>query len=106
MEFEELWQMLDKHGVIEYKKDEALCLWNSLSPEQQQQIGATIERKIANGKYVDYNPVRAIRDNIPKQRRLVLTFDEYYAKYHTTEEKDGWEMVNPSGQKVYYIKQI
>ena len=106
MEFEKLWQILDKHGVIEYKKGEAACLWDSLSPEQQQQIVATIERKINNGKYVDYNPVRAIRDNIPKQRKMTLTMAEYHQRYGTTDERDGWHMTNPTGNKVIYVKQI
>lgn len=105
MEFNDFWQLLDKHGVIEYKKGEAAALWDSLSPEQQQQIAATIERKIANGKYVDYNPVRAIHDNIPKQRQMMLTMAEYHLRFGTTEERDGWHMVNPTGNKVMYVKQ-
>ena len=27
-----------------------------------------------------------------------------YARYHTTEPRDGWQMANPTGNKVIYVK--
>ena len=29
---------------------------------------------------------------------------DYYAKYGTTSETDGWHMENPTGNKVIYVK--
>ena len=37
-------------------------------------------------------------------QREILSFNDYYAKYGTTEERDGWKMANPTGQKVIYVK--
>ena len=31
-------------------------------------------------------------------------FADYYARYGTTEERDGWHMANPTGNKVIYVK--
>jgi len=40
----------------------------------------------------------------PMPRRETLSFNDYYAKFGTTEERDGWKMENPTGQKVIYVK--
>jgi hypothetical protein len=52
---------------------------------------------------VHYNPVLALRDNAPKKRLpQTLTYRDYYARYGTTEEQDGWKMVKPKEGNVYY----
>ena len=33
-----------------------------------------------------------------------MSFNDYYAKYGTTEERDGWHQENPTGQRVIYVK--
>ena len=51
----------------------------------------------------------AIEDVVLQQRRQrpprVLSYAAYYARYHTTEERDGWKMANPTGQQVIYVKE-
>ena len=37
-------------------------------------------------------------------RTQTLTFKEYYARFGTTLEQDGWRMTNPTGQQVIYVK--
>jgi hypothetical protein len=37
-------------------------------------------------------------------RRETLSYAAYYAKYGTTEERDGWHMENPTGNRVIYVK--
>ena len=101
--FDYLWQMLDQHGVIERYKGEAAALWDRFTLEQQRQIYRSIRDNIRAGKFVNYNPVKAIRDNVPKPQ--ILSFKDYYARFHTTVEQDGWHMVNPTGNKVIYVKQ-
>ena len=104
--FDFLWKLLDEHGVIERYKGEAFDLWNTLTLDQQRATYRSIRDKIRAGKFVNYHPVKAIRDNIPKPPKIqILSFNDYYAKYGTTEEKDGWKMANPTGQKVIYEKQ-
>ena len=104
--FDFLWKLLDEHGVIERYKGEAFDLWNTLTLDQQRATYRSIRDKIRAGKFVNYHPVKAIRDNIPKPPKIqILSFNDYYAKYGTTEEKDGWKMANPTGQQVIYVKQ-
>ncbi|MBR4431930.1 MAG: hypothetical protein IKS76_01870 [Paludibacteraceae bacterium] len=50
------------------------------------------------------NPYYFLAD-FRKPRQEVLSFNEYYARYGTTEPQDGWHMENPTGQKVIYVKQ-
>ena len=38
------------------------------------------------------------------KRRLEMSYDAYYGKYGTTEERDGWKMENPTGRQVIYVK--
>lgn len=102
--FDFLWKLLDSHGVVESKKCECAQLWDTFSAEQQQQIYNKISNKIRAGKYVDYNPYKAVRDNAPRQQTLTLSFAEYYAKYGTTEPQDGWRMENPTGEQVIFVK--
>ena len=99
-----IWLLLESHGVVPSKKQECAQLWATFTLEQQRHIYRTIRDKIRAGKFVHYNPVKAIQENVPKQQQQ-MSFADYYAKYGTTEEKDGWKMANPTGNKVIYIKQ-
>ena len=106
--FDFLWQILDKHGVIERYKGDCFDLWNTFTLEQQRHIYRSIRDKISKGEFVNYHPVKAVRDNVPqasKPQRQTLSFAEYYAKYGTTAEQGGWHMANPTGNKVIYVKQ-
>jgi hypothetical protein len=81
-------------------------LWDSFPIEKQRDIYRTIRRKKLEHKFVDYNPLLAIRNNVDaaSKRQETLSFNEYYIKYGTTLETDGWHMVNPTGQRVIYVK--
>jgi hypothetical protein len=37
-------------------------------------------------------------------KRQVMSYADYYAKFGTTLEQDGWHMVNPTGNRVIYMK--
>ena len=102
--FDDLWKLLYDHGATDKKKGDCAQLWDSLTPQQQQQLVATISNKLQQDKFVHYDPLRAMRENIHKAQKLVLTYAEYYAKYGTTLERDGWKMANPTGQRVIYVK--
>ena len=67
--FEEFWQLLYDHGSRNYYKNDTLARWNELSPNQQQTLYNRISDKIRTGKYVDYNPLEAIHDNLTRAPR-------------------------------------
>ena len=107
MNFEDFWILVaDRGRVAHYYKDECATLWKKYTPQQQQAIYDAIEKKIRAGKFVSFRPNEAIRDNVPKAPEIqVLSFEDYYKRYQTTLETDGWHMENPTGQKVIYVKQ-
>lgn len=104
MFFEQLIGMLNTRPVVPGKTAECLRLWESLNARQQQQIYDTIRSKLQAGKFVHYDPVKAIQDNTPKVQ--VISADEYYRRYGTQTNQDGWERkFLPAQQKTIYVKQ-
>ena len=103
--FEQFWELHDPHP--EYRHMRRFCekTWNDLPPEKQEIIYRTIENKKAKNQFVDYNPYYAIQKNANSPRRTYrMSFNDYYTKYGTTEERDGWQMQNPTGTQVIYVK--
>lgn len=108
--FDFLWQLLSPK--IEYANRKRACyqLWQSFSEDKKIAIFNAIKDKKKNGLFVDYNPYFAIKRNSLQTRAQAqpqvqtLSFNEYYTRYGTTEERDGWHMANPTGQKVIYVK--
>ena len=105
--FDFLWQLLESHGVVSSYKAECARLWDTYNLEQQRAIYRSIRDKLRAGKFVNYNPVKAVRENAPKKRPpLILTMNDYYARYGTTEEQDGWRReYRPDEQRTVYIKE-
>lgn len=105
MSFDNFWSLLYNHGSTDKRKIECSQLWASLTDDQQQQLFSTIATKLQEGRFVHYDPLRAMRENMPQQRKQqTLTMTEYYTRYGTTEPQDGWRQENPTGQKVIYVK--
>ena len=104
--FFQIWSLLEPK--IEYANLINKCkeLWESFTPEKQQEIYLKIEKKKLEKKFVDYNPLLAIRNNALERPKIkeVMSFDDYYKHYKTSEERDGWHMVNPTGQRVIYVR--
>ena len=101
-----LWNLLLSHGVVPGKMDECARLWGTYTIEEQRQIYCSIRDKIRAGKFVHYNPVRALQENAPqKKQQQQLSFNAYYERFGTTEEQDGWKRVYlPEEQKTIYTK--
>ena len=74
-------------------------LWDQCSLTKQQAIIAWLE---THGAYKGRNPYFFILDFKPQQ--MQMSYAAYYAKYGTTEERDGWKMENPTGNQVIYVK--
>ena len=101
--------MLYDHGASAKKEEGTRRYWATLSPEQQRYVYTTISTKLREDKFVQYDPIRAIKENLPKvkKQKQILSFDAYYDIYHTTEERDGWKMVKPEkagDPPVHYVK--
>ena len=62
--FDQFWQALYDHGASLYHRGECFDLWNTLTLMQRQQLHNIITTKIRERRFVDYNPMRAMRDNL------------------------------------------
>ena len=102
--FKELWALLRRHGSGAVREGECARLWATYSPEKQKLLYETIRSKLERNKFVHYDPHRAIQENAQALKSQTLSYADYYARYHTTEPRDGWQMANPTGQKVIYVK--
>ena len=105
---DDIWQLLNPQG--EFKRRRAVCerLWQGYGEARQEQIYNLIEGKLRRGQFVNDNPYFAIEDNSKQQpRQQVLSYAEYYQRYHTTEDTDGWRRVFlPEKQKTIYVKSL
>ena len=106
MDFEnDFWPLVENHGsVASFHKNECEYLWRTLTPEKQEAVYASIKRKLNSGLFVHYDPAKAIRDNLPKVQ--IISGDEYYRRYETQTEQNGWKRTFlPDQQKTIYVKQ-
>jgi len=107
MFFEDLIRTLSTRPMVPGRTAECLRLWETFSEQQQQSIYNTICSKLQAGKFVHYDPVKAIQENAPKTRTLIITSDEYYRTHGTQENQDGWvRTFLPDQHKTIYVKQI
>ncbi|MBQ7382264.1 MAG: hypothetical protein IJV61_04490 [Paludibacteraceae bacterium] len=104
--FFELWSLLEPKTEYANLINHCKQLWSSWTPEKQEEVFLKIEKKKTEHKFVDYNPLLALRNNAFERqtRKQTLTFAEYYARFGTTAEQDGWRMINPTGQQVLFVK--
>ena len=106
--FEEIWPKLYEHGASAKQEEGTRRYWQTLNPEQQEQAFVTITTKLKGGGFVWYDPIRAIKEAVRQvsKRKLQLTFAEYYQRYGTTEEVDGWRRVFIKEQeKTIFVKE-
>lgn len=62
--FETVWQALVEHGSSRKNEEAVRRFWNTLSPRQKETAVNNIPRKVRAGDFVQYDPIRAIRENI------------------------------------------
>ena len=102
--FNEIWTLLAPKIEYEQLKGKCRILWESFSSDKQDYVYSRIEEKKKRKEFVDYNPKFAIEKNSSSPRQQTMSFNDYYTTFGTTEERDGWKMVNPTGNKVIYVK--
>ena len=107
--FFSIWTLLHPQG--EYKRRRRGCerLWAGYDEATRQHVYDTINEAQQQGLWINPNPYFAIEDIVLKKqnkpRTQTLSYADYYVRYHTTEPRDGWQMANPTGNKVIYVKQ-
>ena len=106
LSFDSIWDLVKNHGgVAEFYKTDAARLWESYNEQQREHIYRAIQTKLAAGKFVHYNPVKAFSENALRSRTLVMSAEEYYRIYHTQTNHDGWvRTFLPDQQKTIYVK--
>lgn len=104
--FNELWPLLRKHGSSAKREQECAALWATFSPALQHLLYETIRTKLERNRFVHYDPLRAIQENAQALKSQTLSYADYYARYRTTEPRDGWQMANPTGNKVIYVRNM
>ena len=102
--FEEIISLLNPDEKYNPVLKQCQQLWVSFSSEKQDFMYRTILEKKERKEFVDYNPLFALKRTYRAPKPLILSYADYYAKFGTTEERDGWHMENPTGQKVIYVK--
>ena len=73
-----VWKALVEHGSSRKSEEAVRRFWATLSPKQKQTAANNIPRKVREGKYVQYNPIQAIKENIrsyqmPEPENLNMT---------------------------------
>ena len=104
--FNDFWELLSPK--VEYANRRRACydLWNNLSENQQDALYEVIREKLSKGKFVDYNPLFAMKNNSQQSpRQQIMSFEDYYRTFGTTEEQDGWQRkFIPEEQKTIFVK--
>lgn len=76
--FEIVWQALVENGTSKRNHDATERFWNTLSQKQKDLVFKNIPRKVTEGKFVQYDPIRAIKENsrqyqLPQPENLNMT---------------------------------
>ena len=102
-EFNKFWYLFGvNEKLFPHRRSCTLRLWMEMPREKRAAIIAELEK---NGAPANRNPYFYVQDFV-RPPTLKMTYSEYYRKYGTTEERDGWKMANPTGQQVIYVKTI
>ena len=102
MDFNIFWTLFNPDATYTNRREAAEQEW-ARHPEKHESIINWLKQ---HGTYRGRNPYFFILDWQNKQvMQQTLTFQEYYAKYGTTEPQDGWQRVClPEQQKTIYVK--
>lgn len=100
MDFEIYWTLIGGDERFANRKEAARQLWL----EHPEKHFAIITWLRAHGKYPARNPYFFILD-FQSKRRQTLSYADYYARFGTTEPRDGWvRTFIPEEQRTVYVK--
>lgn len=101
-EFNRFWELFAvNERLYPHRRACTLKLWMQLPPAKRSAIIEELDRY---GPPPNCNPYFFVQD-FGRPRTQTLSYNEYYKQYGTTEERDGWKMTNPTGQRVIYVKE-
>lgn len=101
--FELFWNLFDPDPEFNNRRRACSILWEQKGEQQQ----AILDFLKSSQPRSSRNPYFFLAD-FRVRRAQKMSFNEYYRKYGTTEELDGWKMVkpqNPGDPPVYYMKE-
>ena len=102
-EFNKFWFLFGANEkLFPHRRSCTLRLWMDMPKEKRAAIIAHLEQ---HGAPVNRNPYFYVQD-FTRPHTQTLSYKEYYARYGTTEPRDGWQMANPTGQQVIYVKNL
>lgn len=61
--FETVWNALVENGTSKRNHDATERYWNTLTRKQKDVVYENIPRKVKEGKFMQYDPIRAIKEN-------------------------------------------
>ena len=102
--FEVYWELFNPDPEFNNRQRACRSLWEQKSEQQRQAI---LEFLKSGKQRSSRNPYFFLAD-FRVRRPLTMSFNDYYAKNGTTEERDGWKMVKPQkpgDPPVYYVKE-
>ena len=114
---QDVWQLLQPTKTFDTRGRFEKCLsdWCSMSEAQQHRVYQLLLSKKQQGE-LNPNPYYALNDamqedaqqqayNALRKRQQTLSYADYYARYGTTEDTDGWHrQFLPEQQKTIYVK--
>ena len=110
---QDIWQLLQPSKTYDTRGRFEKCQsdWCSMDEAQQKRVYRLLQAQKEHGE-LNPNPYYALNDAMQEDEQQqarrakpeVLSYADYYARYHTTEERDGWHMENPTGNRVIYVK--
>ena len=98
--FELFWELFDPDPEFNNRRHACSVLWEKKGEQQQRAI---IEFLKSGKQRSSRNPYYFLED-FRIRRPQIMSYADYYAKFGTTEERDGWKMANPTGNRVIYVK--
>lgn len=105
IEFKLIWQLLAPLPKYYNRQRKCFDTWQGLSGEEQDAVYKRIQTLKNKGKFVNNNPYYAIVDNLSPEEPKEISYNDYYKKYGTTEEVDGWKRVyKPEERTTVYVK--
>ena len=98
--FDNYWELFNPDAEFANRRSATQRIWEQCQTDRRRAI---IEWLKTGKPKCTRNPYFFVLDfRAPRQQ--VLSFNEYYARYGTTEAMDGWKQENPTGRQVIYVQ--
>ena len=101
--FDLFWELFDPYPEFNNRRRACRELWEQKGEQQQ----AILEHLRSGKPRSSTNPYYFLADFRVRRQQQILSYNDYYAKFGTTEEQGGWHRkFLPDEQKTIYVKQM